>query len=291
MEEAATAASLREIVECLTEGIVLLDREARCRYVNPEAARIFGGGPADFVGKVIGDVAPSPIGSPLASAFVRILAGEEVILARSHWAQERWYEALARPMGDQVLLLLRDITERLQAESARRQSEERFRLLVHGVRDHAIVMVDPKGQVASWNAGAERLFGYRAEEILGKTTSIFFTPEDVQRGVHRTVVSSTATRGTFQTEGWRVRKDGSTFLRHRLRELDLRRARLSDRIRRRHARRDRASRAGAGPAYQRGAAPPGGGGGRGGDVGIRGRHRPVHRRRAQPDAVRIPQGR
>jgi PAS domain-containing protein len=86
------------------------------------------------------------------------------MLARSHWAQERWYEALARGVGDRVFLLLRDITERLQAESARRQSEERFRLLVHGVRDHAIVLVDPKGQVASWNAGAERLFGYRAEE-------------------------------------------------------------------------------------------------------------------------------
>ena len=212
MQEAATAANLSEIVERLTEGIVLLDRAAHCRYVNPEAARIFGGAPGDFIGKAIREVAPARIGSTLEDALPRILASEEVLLARSHYAREHWYEALARPMGEQILLLLRDITERLQAESARRQSEERFRLLVDGVRDYAILMVDPKAQVASWNAGAERLFGYRAEEVLGKHVSIFFAPEDTQPNRHQAVASALASMppgASIHNEGWCVRKDGS----------------------------------------------------------------------------------
>ena len=92
-----------------------------------------------------------------------------------------------------------------------RRSEEHFRTLVEGVRDYAIFMLDPKGRVASWNAGAERLKGYRSEEILGEHFSLFFTEEDARQGRPQRHIEEATREGRFEEETWRVRKDGSRF--------------------------------------------------------------------------------
>ena len=93
-----------------------------------------------------------------------------------------------------------------------RQSEERFRLLVESVRDYAIFMLDPKGLVLTWNAGAERFKGYRADEIIGQHFSRFYPAEALARGSCRRTSSRWPGRGgSFEDEGWRVRKDGSLF--------------------------------------------------------------------------------
>jgi PAS domain S-box-containing protein len=107
--------------------------------------------------------------------------------------------------------LIRDITERKRVEAALRQSEERFRLLVEGVKDYAIYILDVEGRVATWNMGAERLEGYRANEIIGKPLATFFTPEDVADGVPDEALKKAAVEGQVFNEGWRVRKDGSRF--------------------------------------------------------------------------------
>jgi PAS domain S-box-containing protein len=91
------------------------------------------------------------------------------------------------------------------------KSEERFRILVQEVKDYAIVMLDPGGHVVSWNAGAERIKGYRAEEILGQHFSTFYPREDVERGKTEMELRVAASEGRFEDEGWRVRKDGSRF--------------------------------------------------------------------------------
>jgi len=104
-----------------------------------------------------------------------------------------------------------DITHRLRVEAALRRSEERFRLMVEGVKDYGIFMLDPEGRVVSWNAGAERISGYRAEEVLGSDLSIFFPPEDVARGQPRHELSVAAAEGRLEDQGWRVRKDGTRF--------------------------------------------------------------------------------
>src|SRR4029079_1677827 len=92
-----------------------------------------------------------------------------------------------------------------------RLSEERFRLMVEGVQDYAIFMLDPQGMVATWNSGAERLKGYSAQEIIGRHFSQFYLPEDVARGWPKEELNRASQDGRFEDEGWRQRKDGSHF--------------------------------------------------------------------------------
>jgi PAS domain S-box-containing protein len=105
----------------------------------------------------------------------------------------------------------RDLTERRRSEELLRQSEERFRLLVQSVRDYAIFMLDPRGRIVSWNAGAERINGYTPEEVIGLHFSIFYPPEERGSGKPVWELETAARDGKFEEEGWRVRKDGTRF--------------------------------------------------------------------------------
>jgi len=118
---------------------------------------------------------------------------------------------LARAFDEMSEALERRERERHAAEAALRETEERFRLLVEGVNDYAILMLDPRGLVMSWNVGAERLKGYTAEEIIGQHFSRFYPEEDVQRGKPEHELRTAAEEGRYENEGWRVRRDGSRF--------------------------------------------------------------------------------
>ncbi len=115
----------------------------------------------------------------------------------------------ARAIGFAVVT--HDITERHQAQQALHESEQRFRLLVEGVKDYAMYMLDPSGVITSWNAGAARLKGYSADEIIGRHFSCFYTPEDRATGLPARVLEAAAGEGHYEGEGWRVRKDGGRF--------------------------------------------------------------------------------
>jgi len=97
-------------------------------------------------------------------------------------------------------------------EVALRECEERYRMLLDGIQNYAIFMMDPRGQIVSWNAGAERIKGYTADQIIGQNFSCFFPPEDIARGRPEEVLRMTAASGRHEEQGVRVRKDGSRFL-------------------------------------------------------------------------------
>ena len=105
----------------------------------------------------------------------------------------------------------REIAQRQRAEEALRDSEERFGLLVGGVQEYAIFLLDRDGDVVSWNAGAERIKGYRPDQIIGRHFSVFYPPEDVAAGQPAMGLRRAAANGQWEVEGWRVRRDGSRF--------------------------------------------------------------------------------
>ena len=116
-----------------------------------------------------------------------------------------------------VEALLRSDSAARQADETRhaiaqlRDSERNFRLLVQSVTDYAIYMLDPQGTVASWNAGAARIKGYTAQEIVGRNYAEFFAPEDREAGIPQNALRVAGEHGRYETEGWRLRKDGSRF--------------------------------------------------------------------------------
>src|SRR5688572_6000007 len=109
------------------------------------------------------------------------------------------------------LLIGTDNSARKEVEEQLRWTEESFRLMVESVTDYAIVMLDPDGRVLSWNGGAQRIEGYSAEEIVGQHFSRFYPPEEIDRGTPQRDLDAVTARGRLEDEGWRVRKDGSTF--------------------------------------------------------------------------------
>jgi PAS domain S-box-containing protein len=143
----------------------------------------------------------------------------------------RWHLARAVPIRDATGRITRwigtntDVDDRKNTEAwlerqvaertvALTRSEEQFRLLVQGVTDYAIYMLDATGNVSSWNAGAERIKGYRPAEVIGSHFSRFYTPEDRATGLPERALETASRVGRFEKEGWRVRKDGSRFWAH-----------------------------------------------------------------------------
>jgi PAS domain S-box-containing protein len=119
-----------------------------------------------------------------------------------------------RGEGDVVVgfaKVTRDLTDRRQAEEALRASEEGFRLLVDGVKDYAIFMLDPTGRVVTWNTGAERIKGYAPNEIIGRSFTAFYPPEDIAARKPERELEIAADVGKYDEEGWRLRRDGTRF--------------------------------------------------------------------------------
>lgn len=113
-----------------------------------------------------------------------------------------------------IIGVVQDITERKLAEEQVRVSQERFRMMVENVRDYAIYMLDVKGYITSWNLGAERIEGYLADEIIGKHYSRFFLADHATRGDPGMQLQFASLQGRYESEGWRVRKNGTQFWAH-----------------------------------------------------------------------------
>ena len=125
----------------------------------------------------------------------------------------RWFEWTIYPALAEggMYGIGRDITSRKQVEEAQRDAEERLRMMVESVKDYAIFSLNPEGCIASWNTGAERVFGYTEAEIVGQKSAIVFTPEDRASGAPAQEIKTAAETGRAEDERWHLRKDGSRF--------------------------------------------------------------------------------
>jgi len=133
--------------------------------------------------------------------------------------QRFWASVVIDPVYSEGVLIgfakiTRDITEKKRAEGELLASERQFRMLVQGVLDYAIYMISPEGIVTNWNSGAHRIKGYEAHDIVGQHFSRFYTPEDRASGLPANALAEARSKGRYEAEAWRVRKDGTRFWAH-----------------------------------------------------------------------------
>ncbi|MEN0075616.1 MAG: PAS domain S-box protein [Paracraurococcus sp.] len=220
--ERRALAELKTLYAAVPVGLALLDRDCRYRSLNNALAEMHGLPVAMLLGRHVAEVAPALW--PQVRPYYRTVleTGEPVLdqLVRgSARSPDEDCERLVSyvPVRDEagevwgVSIVAHDVTERRRAAAALTASEERFRLLVDGVADHALLMLDAEGQVTSWNAGAERVKGWTAQEATGQPFELFFTPEDRAAGLPAAILAQARRDGVYRGEGWRLRRDGMRF--------------------------------------------------------------------------------
>jgi PAS domain S-box-containing protein len=219
---------LELILASMSDGVVVADKNGKFLLFNPAAEEILGLGATDATPDQWADrsgvyhsdglTAYGPNELPLARAIRGEATDSVEILVRHAGKPDGAFVSITgRPLRDERgvlrggVVVMHDVTVQRHAEQALRQSEERFRLLVSEVMDYGILMLDPEGHIVSWNAGAERIKGYRSQEIIGRHFSCFYSKEDVAAGKPANELKAAIEKGRFEDEGWRIRKDGSQF--------------------------------------------------------------------------------
>jgi PAS domain S-box-containing protein len=219
----ADAQRLQRLLDAISDyAICMLDSDGRVISWNSGAEKITGYGAADIIGRRLSRLfTPEDQSRGIPDRILR----EARTIGRSEsegWRvradESRFWavgviEAIRDPDGGLLGFtnVTRDITERRAAREALHESERQFRLLVEGVTDHALYMLDPNGIVTNWNSGAERIKGYTADEIVGQHFSRFYTERERATGVPDRGLYVAASEGRLEAEGWRARKDGSLF--------------------------------------------------------------------------------
>ncbi len=215
--------TIRTILEALAEGVVIIDINGTILLVNTIAEQMFGYPNKDLIGKPHTVLIPERFrkiyeeqmehffGEPIIKPMDQLLNFAGRRQDGSEFPVEISLSFIATINGILALVFVTDITRRKQAELHLRESEELFRIQVECVKDYAIFMLDTQGNILTWNSGAERMKGYRAEEITGKHFSCFYSEEDRNAGKPEGELKKAAAEGWFEDEGWRIRKDGSRF--------------------------------------------------------------------------------
>lgn len=211
-----------ELNELLIQSVVdyaiyVLDPEGRIVTWNPGAERIKGYGADEIIGKHF-----SLLYTPEERAAGRPERALRIARETGRFTTESWrvrkdgtrfwamvvIDAIRR---EGTLIGFAKITRDMTDQRRALESERRFRLLVQGVTDYAIYMLDPEGRVANWNTGAQRIKGYAEADILGRHFSRFYTPEEIEAGIPARALETAEREGRYEAEGWRCRKDGTRF--------------------------------------------------------------------------------
>jgi PAS domain S-box-containing protein len=209
--------------ENAVSGIFQTTPDGRYISANPALARIYGYNSPEELMMSLTDISDQLYVDPdRRDEFVFALQEDGIVSDFESQIYRRdgtiiWIAENARAVRDEDGKLLyyegfvEDITQRQKAESGLRESEERLRLIIEGVKDYAIFMLDTDGYVASWNSGAERILGYSSHEIVGKQSKCFYKKVDIELGKPQEKLEIATAEGRYEDEGWRLRKDGSLF--------------------------------------------------------------------------------
>jgi len=213
----------RLLIGAVTDyAIYMLDSEGRVASWNPGAERFKGYQANEIIGEHFSRFfTPEDVAADKPSRALRIAAREGRFEADG-WRVRKdgsrfWANAVLDPIRDEDGKLLgfakitRDITDKRDQQQALFESEQRFRMLVQGVRDYAIYMLDKDGRITNWNPGAQAIKGYSADEIVGDHFSRFYTDEERTAGEPQRALATALSQGKYEREAWRVRKDGSLF--------------------------------------------------------------------------------
>jgi len=216
----------RMLVQGISDyAIYMLDSNGLVSSWNPGAERFKGFKADEIIGQHFSRFYTEEDRATGLPGIALRTAEEEGRFEREGWRLRKdgsqfWAHVVIDPIRDPegkivgFAKITRDLTERRAAEQLLRESQEQLRLLVQGVTDYALYMLDLDGRVSSWNAGAERIKGYTHEEIVGQHFSRFYTADEREAGVPSKGLACAAAEGRWETEGWRIRKDGSQFLAH-----------------------------------------------------------------------------
>ena len=225
-EEALRRSEARKaaVLETALDAIISIDQDGKIIEWNPAAERIFGYSRELALGREMTELLVPKSNLELhrkgLTRFLQTGRGRmlgqrtEVMALRANGAEFPVELTITKIPGEGPLVFttfVRDITERRRTEEALRKSEERFRLLVEGVEDYAIYMLDMHGRITTWNAGAERIMGYRAQEIIGRRFHRFYLTDDVERKKPDQALAVATAEGRFQDERWQMRKDGTQY--------------------------------------------------------------------------------
>jgi len=215
-------AMFEDLFESSPDAILETSREGLIVQINAQVESMFGYGRGELIGQPINILVPERFRHAHLMHLERyhadprpraMGAGLDLYGLRKD-GSEFPVEIMLSPLrrGESLALaVVRDVTQRKHTEEALRRSEEQFRSIVNSVEDYAIFLLDAEGHVNTWNPGAERIKGYRAEEIIGRSFNCFYTKDDIGRGKPSQALRTAAQLGRYEDEGWRVRKGGSRF--------------------------------------------------------------------------------
>jgi PAS domain S-box-containing protein len=219
----ADAETLRLLIDSTTDyAIFLLDPAGNVLSWNAGAQRMKGYRPEEIIGRHFSTFYTDEANQRRWPQQELEFASRDGRFEDEGWRVRKdgtlfWANVVITALRDETGKLVgfgkvsRDLSERRRADQALRESEERMRLIIESTVDYAIFMLDPQGYVASWNPGAERIKGYRADEIIGKHFSVFYPEEVAKSGWPEEELERATADGRFEDEGWRIRKDGSRF--------------------------------------------------------------------------------
>jgi PAS domain S-box-containing protein len=217
---------LRVTLSSIGDAVIATDPPGRVTFLNPVGEALTGWPAAEAVGRPLEEVfrivneqtrrpVESPAGRALREGTAVGLANHSLLIARD--GRERPIDDSAAPIRDAdgqvvgAVMVFRDVSERRRADRALKESQDRLRLMVESVTDYAIFSLDTRGVISSWNAGAERVFGYTEAEIVGQDVAVLFTPEDRAACAPDAEQAAAAREGRAADERWHLRKDGSRF--------------------------------------------------------------------------------